>query len=82
MLRKVSPARDWRSRIAWLSAGRDGMVFGRSLPGGGSNNAEDTTPGWTLNLVAHKPAEVTDVDVDPQGRWIATASTDGSVRVR
>ncbi|VDD80977.1 unnamed protein product [Mesocestoides corti] len=60
----------WRARLAWLSAGLDGMLCGRSL-----------SDEWSLSLVAHKPAEITDVDVDPHGRWIATASTDCTVRV-
>ncbi len=68
---------NWRSRITWLSAGRDGMVCGRSLATDGAGTGDE----WTLNLAAHKPAEVTDVDVDPQGRWIVTGSTDCTVRV-
>nr|CDS20121.1 apoptotic protease activating factor 1 [Echinococcus granulosus] len=62
---------EWRARLAWLSAGRDGLVCGRSL-------ADDQ---WALDLVAHKSAEITDADVDPDGRWIAIAATDGTVCV-
>lgn len=62
---------EWRARLAWLSAGRDGLVCGRSL-------ADDQ---WALDLLAKKSAEITDVDVDPDGRWIAIAATDGTVCV-
>ncbi|VDK37537.1 unnamed protein product [Taenia asiatica] len=62
---------EWRARLAWLSAGRDGLVCGRSL-------ADDQ---WALNLLAQKSAEITDVDVDPDGRLIAIAATDGTVGV-
>lgn len=67
----------WRSRIAWLSAGRDGLVCGRSL----QSRDGDKDSSWTLNLVAHKSAEITGVDVDPEGRWLATAASDGAVCV-
>ncbi|VDO01763.1 unnamed protein product [Rodentolepis nana] len=66
----------WRGRIAWLSAGRDGFVCGRSLQ---SSDGDDSS--WNLNLVAHKSAEITGVDVDPEGRWLATAASDGAVCV-
>lgn len=75
----------WRSRLAWLSAGRDGLVCGRNLRW--SMPADDDSPlgtedgSWALNLIAHKSAEITDVDVDPEGRWLASAASDGVVRV-
>lgn len=67
---------EWRSRIAWLSAGRDGLVFGRNLA-----LDSDKKESWALHLVSHKSAEITDVDVDPTGRWLATAATEGVVCV-
>ncbi|KAM7535437.1 hypothetical protein Aperf_G00000098196 [Anoplocephala perfoliata] len=75
----------WRSRLAWLSAGRDGSVRGRSLRCSMAIDDDSTLGGedelWALNLVAHKSAEITGVDVDPEGRWLASAASDGAVCV-
>ncbi|VDM27678.1 unnamed protein product [Hydatigera taeniaeformis] len=68
-LEHLQKCTEWRARLAWLSAGRDGLICGRSL-------AEDQ---WALSLLVHKFAEITDVDVDPDGRWIAIGTTDGTV---
>lgn len=57
-------------QLAWLGVTSDGRVFGQGIY---SN--------WCLQLIAHEQVAITDVDVDPQGKWLATTSTDTSCRV-
>ncbi|CAH8669771.1 unnamed protein product [Dicrocoelium dendriticum] len=81
-----------RCILVWLTAGQDGMVFGRQvvLPPPTSDNGDDDEvakrpnrdfPPWRFDLAAHRPWVITDADVDPSGRWLVTSSTDKTVKV-
>lgn len=65
-------------RLAWLSAGRDGCLYGRPLC---PPKCPIVGTEWSLSLAAHRPFEITDADVDPCGCLVVTASTDQSLKV-
>ncbi|GAA49379.1 apoptotic protease-activating factor 1 [Clonorchis sinensis] len=81
-----------RHILAWLTAGHDGMVYGRqvilpdqdspgsAIPEEGKRPNRDFPP-WCLNLEAHRSWTITDADVDPSGRWLVTSSTDKTAKV-
>ncbi|VDP82934.1 unnamed protein product [Echinostoma caproni] len=94
-----SPAGDALSRtiLVWLTAGFDGMIYGRQLifPNPKLNSrpedqmVSDTaarfsnpdSAPWRIDLAAHSPAPISDADIDPTGQWLLTGSTDETAKV-
>ncbi|KAF6778444.1 hypothetical protein AHF37_01890 [Paragonimus kellicotti] len=78
-----------RHILVWLTAGVDGLVFGRQVVLPSTDLVTDevtkrpnrTFPPWRLDLEAHRPWVITDADVDPTGKWLVTASTDKTAKV-